>query len=289
MAGANGFVGQALAGRLTELGLSAQTVLIDREPFDIPGFACVHRELGDAPGSLDLLAKVEIVCHLAALPGAAAERDPVLSRKVDCDLAFGLIERLAHKRLVVAGSIAVYGSDLGDLVDDGTRARPDSVYGTHKRIVEFAFADAVRRGAVEGAVLRLPGIVGRKPPVARFGSAFLSDVFHAIRKGRRYAMPVSPEATSWISSARACARQLAHSMLGGLTLAEPLLPPATHIRKDELVAEIGGHGDASGITYAEKPHLRRAFGSHPPQLAARALELGFEPAKSVPELVEAAL
>lgn len=287
--GASGFVGRALAARLAELGLAGDTLLIDRAPFAIPGFACVHHELTSNPQSLEILRDSDVVCHLAALPGAAAEADPVLSREVNCDLPLGLIERMAGKRLVIASSIAVYGSAFGSVADDATPARPGSVYATHKRMVELAYADAVRRGATAGVAVRLAGIVARPPEAAGFGSAFLSDVFHAVLGGQDCTLPVAPDATSWIVSGRACARQLAHAMLGDFTTGEALLMPATQARMQDLVSEIGKHGDASRVRYAEQPALRRAFGSYPPMAPIRATELGFERPETLTELVQAAL
>jgi nucleoside-diphosphate-sugar epimerase len=287
--GASGFVGQALAAHLTELGLAGDTLLIDRSPFAIPGFACVHHELTSEQKSLEILRNIEVVCHLAALPGAAAEADPTLSRQVNCDLPLSLIECLAGKRLIIASSIAVYGSEFGSVVDDATPARPNSVYATHKRMVELAYADAVRRGTISGVALRLAGIVARPPEATGFGSAFLSEVFHAVLDGQDYALPVAADATSWIVSGQACARQLAHAMLDHFTAGEALLIPATHARMQDLVSEIGKRGDPSRVTFAEQPTVRRTFGSHPLMAPSRAMELGFEGAETLAELVEAAL
>lgn len=287
--GASGFVGRALAARLAELGLAGETLLVDRAPFAVPGFACVPQELSAEPKSLEILRNCEVVCHLAALPGAAAEADPELSRRVNLDLPLSLIDDLAGKRLIIASSIAVYGSEFGSIVDDATPARPSSVYGTHKRMVERAYADAVRRGAITGLALRLSGIVARPAEATGFGSAFLSEVFHAVASGENFTLPVAPDATSWIVSGQACARQLAHAMLSDCTAAEALLMPATRAGMRDLVAELARQGDASGITFAEQAALRRAFGSYPPIASNRAIELGFGHAETLADLVDAAL
>jgi nucleoside-diphosphate-sugar epimerase len=156
-------------------------------------------------------------------------------------------------------------------------------------MVELAFADAVRRGAIAGVAVRLPGLVARPRDANGFGSAFLSDLFHAVVGGEAYTVPVSPDATSWIASGQACARQLAHAMVGAFTAGEALLVPATHARMQDLVLEIGRHGDASRITFAEDQALRRAFGSYPPMDPRCALALGFERPETLADLVEAAL
>lgn len=289
--GAGGFIGRALAARLANAGLAGSTTLIDRVSLDIPGFACRQLDLAADPASLSLFADIDVVCHLAALPGAAAEADPVLSRKVNVDLPLALIERMSGreqaKRLILASSIAVYGSSFGTSVDDETPARPDSVYGTHKRMVELALSDAIRRGAISGGALRVPGVVARPRSASGFGSAFLSDIFHAVLAGAPYAIPVARDATSWIVSSIAIADHLAHAMLGTFDSPDALLLPATHVSMQDLVAAVAEHGDASRIRFVPDPAIQARFGAYPTIMARRAHNLGFVQAESLAGLVRA--
>ncbi|WP_226635014.1 NAD-dependent epimerase/dehydratase family protein [Novosphingobium profundi] len=285
--GAGGLVGRALAARLAELGLAGDTLLIDREPFRIDGFTCESANLATEQEAFALLDQAKVICHLAALPGAAAEADPVLSRSINLDMSLDLIERLEGKRLILTSSIAVYAGDLPAQVDEDTPARPASVYGTHKRMAELAFADAVRRKKLEGVAVRLSGIVARPQLAAGFGSAFLSDIFHAVLNRQEYVLPVGPDAISWIASSSACASHLAHAMLGEFSVGGPLLLPATQVRMDALVAALAVHGDASRIRYEEQAALRRLFGSLPSMNCAKATGLGFAPAEKLAELVDA--
>lgn len=285
--GAGGFVGRALAARMADLGLSGDTLLIDREDFRIDGFACETVDLAKDPGALAILDGLEVVCHLAALPGAAAEADPGLSRSINLQMPLNMIEKLEGKRLILASSIAVYGNEFGALVDDSTPAMPSSVYATHKRMTELAFVDALRREKLSGVAVRLSGIVARPPSAAGFGSAFLSDIFHAVLNSQQYVVPVSEEATSWVASSSACAKHLAHAMLGDFSASEPLLLPATHIHMKALVSALDAYGDCSGIRYEEKPVLRQVFGSYPSMKCRRSIELGFLQAETLPELLKA--
>ncbi|SFJ53532.1 Nucleoside-diphosphate-sugar epimerase [Sphingomonas sp. NFR04] len=287
--GADGFVGRAVLRRLREAGRGAELLLVDRA-FAEPGRE--RRLTGDLTEPAILAAATrdcDGLLHLAALPGGAAECDPAASRRVNLDVPLRLIEAMAGRRLVLAGSIAVFGAAPAGPVDDSTVPAPDSVYGTHKHMVELAFADAVRRGAIAGAVLRLPGIVARPPAAKGFGSAFLSEVFHAAVAGKAYAVPVAPEATSWLCSAGACAANLAHAILGGGAEQTPVTLPALRVRMGDLVNALGTRLPCAALTHAEDPVLRHAFASYPPLVTPRAAALGFTAEPDVDALIDAVL
>ena len=287
--GADGFVGRAVVRRLRETGAAAELLLVDRA-FAESGPE--HRLAGDLTDPALLAAATQdcdALLHLAALPGGAAERDPAASRAINLDVPLRLIEAMAGRRLVLAGSIAVFGAAPVVPVDDHTVPVPDSVYGTHKRMVELAFADAVRRGAIAGAVLRLPGIVARPPAASGFGSAFLSDVFHAAAARRSFVLPVAPDATSWLCSDHACAANLARAVLGDGAEPAPVTLPALRVRMEDLVAALARRFPGAAITHAEDPALRRAFASYPPLVTARAATLGFTAEPHVDALIDAVL
>jgi nucleoside-diphosphate-sugar epimerase len=287
--GANGFVGRAVTRHLRESGFAGGIRLVDRSFDHATPYEAVKVDLTDRGTLAEALADADCVIHLAALPGGAAEADPSASRLVNLCLPLDLIDLMQGRRLICAGSIAVLGSELAPVVNDSTPARPDSVYGTHKRMVELAFADAVRRGALAGFTLRLPGIVARPPGAAGFGSAFLSEVIHAAREGRPYVLPVAPDAASWLMSAQACAANLVHAALSPETSDEALTLPALRVRMRDLVEALSRVADVAGISYAEDPVLRRAFGSYPPLDATAAESYGFRADRHLAALVEAAL
>lgn len=287
--GADGFVGRAVVRRLREARVAAELLLVDRD-FAEPGSDV--RLAGDLTDPAILAAATrdcDALLHLAALPGGAAERDPAASRAINLDVPLRLIEAMAGRRLVLAGSIAVFGAAPAGPVEDRTVPVPDSVYGTHKRMIELAFADAVRRGAIAGAVLRLPGIVARPPAATGFGSAFLSDVFHAAAAGRAYVVPVAPEATSWLCSVGACAANLADALLGEGAEQAAVTLPALRVRMGDLIAALEHRFPAASITHAEDPALRRAFGSYPPLTTQRAAALGFVADRDIHGLIDAVL
>lgn len=285
--GAAGFVGRAVVGELAARGIP-NVLLVDRAFATPMPFETLTGDIRD-PVVLAHVAGADAVLHLAALPGAASEAVPVASRAINLDLPLLLIEALHGRRLVLASSIAVYGGRLDGPVDDDTVPVPASVYGTHKRMSELAFADAARRGAIAGMALRLPGIVARPCRAGGFGSAFLSDLFHAARAGEDYVVPVAPDATSWLLSARAAARMLVDGLLSPATEALPVTLPACHVRIGALVEALGRTGDTTRFTYAEDARLRATFGSYPALITARADAMGFRPDADIDALIAAAL
>ncbi|UZK65086.1 NAD-dependent epimerase/dehydratase family protein [Sphingomonas sp. M1-B02] len=287
--GAAGFVGRAVVAHLAETRPDVELLLADRAFDTPPRFATLIGELSDPAMIRSLCDGADAVLHLAALPGGAAERNPQASRAINLDVPLTLIEAMEGRRLVIAGSIAVFGAGLPSLVDDATPPAPASVYGTHKRMVELAFADAVRRGAIAGMVLRLPGIVARPPSASGFGSAFLSDIFYAARTGAPYTIPVAPDATSWLMSARTCAANLVAAVLGKDCEREAVTLGALRVRIGDLVAELAKQGDVRRFEFAEDPAMRHMFGSYPLLMTPRADALGFRHDGSLAALVKGAL
>lgn len=287
--GADGFVGRAVVRRLRETSVAADLLLVDRAFSEEGSGTRLTGDLTDPAVLAQAVRNCDALLHLAALPGGAAERDPAASRAINLDVPLRLIEAMQGRRLILAGSIAVFGAAPVGPVDDGTVAVPDSVYGTHKRMVELGFGDAVRRGALRGAVLRLPGIVARPASAGGFGSAFLSDLFHAARAGQAYAVPVAPDATSWVCSVSACAANLVAALLADIAEQHPVTLPALRFAMGDLVAELVRRFPMATITHAEDAALRRSFGSYPPLHTPRAAALGFTAERDVRQLVEAVL
>lgn len=285
--GASGFVGKAVANELMRAGID-KVRLVDRFVEPHPVFATVSGDLTQADVLEKALDGASHVLHLAALPGRAAERDPELSRRVNLDLPMTILAAAEGRRLVFASSIAVFGDLPPEPVDDQTPTSPISVYGTHKMMMELAFANVARRRQAEGLVIRLPGIVARPFGAGGFGSAFLSDIFHAARRGERYALPVSMQAASWLLSVSACARLLVDALLGGSTSPQPVNAPALRVELLELTRRLGGDRAGSLFSFVPDPAIERAFAAHPPLSTLRAEALGLRGDANLDELIAAA-
>jgi len=209
------------------------------------------------------------------------------------DATVALIDAAArsgqHPRFLFASSIAVFGDPLPAVVDDRTLPAPRMVYGAHKTMMEQWLAAQTRRGAVSGLSLRLPGIVARPRAPSGMKSAFLSDVFHALKAGEAIALPVSPAATMWLMSASRIARNLAHALdseaEGALTL------PALRVTMAELVnaLAVATGAPADLVSYAPDEAIESAFGRQPLLQTPAAEAYGFGADADLAALVRSAL
>ena len=157
----------------------------------------------------------DIIYHLVSVPGALAEREPALGRRVNLDATLDLFDRLAasgrRPRVIYASSVAVYGEMEGQSIGAHSPTRPTSTYGAHKRMAEMALADHSRRGGLSGIALRLPGLIARHGKTTGFGSAFMSELPRAYAAAEPYVCPVSEQATAWWMSVSCAASNLARA------------------------------------------------------------------------------
>ncbi|MEG3178724.1 NAD-dependent epimerase/dehydratase family protein [Sphingomonas sp. RB3P16] len=117
---------------------------------------------------------VDLVYHLAAIVGGAAEADYALARRVNIDATLSLFRRLRdtgrRPRVVYASSIAVFGEPPPPLVDDRTEPRPTMTYAAQTRMIEIALAQfsarlARRRVAAAASDRRQTRGAGRRAGV----------------------------------------------------------------------------------------------------------------------------
>ncbi len=287
--GAAGFIGRALTRRFADRG--AAWMRLDRE-IDGPGAA-----RGDLADSETIRAAAafapDIVFHLASAPGALAEQDPGLSRRVNLGASLDLFAALAalprKPRVVYASSVAVYGEAAHGGVSRETPAQPASTYGAHKRMVEVGLSDHVRRGDFSGVALRLPGVIAR-PLASGFGSAFMSELPRAFAQGRSYVCPVSPAAVSWWMSAGRAAENLMHA--ADIETTGVLQPPALRLSVGEVLDALSGlypESPRSLITFKPDSRIERSFGRYGELDAAYERALGFCDDGDAPTLLRSAL
>lgn len=283
--GAGGFIGSMLARRLAAAGsIGARRIdalaLLDRRlpAASDPIQTMIEGDLRE-PAMLDRIAafRPDVVFHLAAVPGGAAEADYRLGRRVNLDATLALFETLAElprsgdaKPVVVyASTVAVYGLDLPSVVTPATPLRPAISYGAHKLACEILLADLSRRGRLDGRSLRLPGIVARPRGDAGLTSAFMSDALHALAAGEPYTCPVGPQATSWWMSAARCADNLIHAAgmpVDGADPARAWPMPVLRLSMAEIVeAAARRYGDdrRTLLRYAPDARVEAVFGRYP--------------------------
>ncbi|MDT0509550.1 NAD-dependent epimerase/dehydratase family protein [Novosphingobium sp. MMS21-SN21R] len=282
--GAGGFVGRELVRKLLAAG--HHVTGIDTHESGIPeGARAIAGDFGDAAVRANALAGgCDALVHLATVPGGAAEADPAASRRINVDAMYDLLLEAGvinpGLRVVYASSIAVLGDPLPALVDDATPLSPKMIYGGHKAMMEHAVAMFSNRGLIDGVTVRLPGILARPKGPSGMKSAFMSDLFHALKAGETFTCPVSAAGTIWAQSVRRCAENFMHA----LTLDCALLPPARavtlpaqRLTMGDLAAEIARQCGVSPelVTYAPDAALEAAFAAQPPLYTPAALRAGF--------------
>ncbi|MEL1251048.1 NAD-dependent epimerase/dehydratase family protein [Aurantiacibacter gilvus] len=297
--GAGGFVGRHLVELLLARG--DEVVGIDTVAAGIPEGATALA--GDiAEGDLQesaLAGGCDALVHLATVPGGAAEADPAASRRVNIDGMYDLLEGAAKAgecpRVVYASSIAVLGHPLpASGVDDQTPLSPELIYGGHKAMMEVVVAMLSNRKAIDGVTIRLPGILARPKGASGMKSAFMSDLFHALKAGNAFTCPTRPQAMIWAQSVSQCARNFVHAIDCDSSKMPPtraVTLPAQHIGMGELAAEIARQCGTSAdlVTWQPDPPLEAAFGAYPPISTPAAEAAGFADDGTLASLVTSAL
>jgi nucleoside-diphosphate-sugar epimerase len=305
--GATGFIGGALVRRLLQDGIGGRPVqALVASDLALPGLlrddprvVAVEGSIADAAVLARATAEpLQVVFHLASVPGGAAERDPDLGRRVNLDATAQLLVRLRTlggcPRLVFASTVAVYGDPLPAQVDEDTPATPAMSYGAQKLAAEVLIADADRRGWVQACSLRLPGIVARPGDGAGLVSAFMSQLFWSLRERRAVCLPVRRDGTAWWASIGACVDNLLHAAridLGPLGPRRVVQMPALHLAMHEVAdaaAEVAGVDANSLVHYEPQESVQRLFASLPPLRTPRAEAMGFRHDGSARRLTERA-
>jgi len=307
--GACGFVGGMLVQRLLKEGVSragdvTQLLLVDQNADILPTDRRLTFIAGDfgMAHTLDALLSepVDIVFHLASVPGALAEADRTLGDRVNLHATLSLFERLAQQvqtysrvaRVVFASSVAVYGAPMPSRIDEHTSPAPTTSYGVHKLIGEQILADWTRRGKLDARSLRLPGIVARPGLSTARGSAFMSAIFDAARHGRPYTCPVSPSATPWWMSRVCCIDNLlqaARLPAAGLATQRVWTPPVLRLTVQAVVDALARQCGTAPIVYAADEAIERQFGRQPPMIDRRAVAAGFLDDGTIDALITRAL
>lgn len=291
--GAAGFIGSAVVDRLAQgaLGAIAELRLNDVTAFERPNAVVVPGSYAE-PNVRDRLIDggIDVLFHLASLPGGASDRDPALGRTVNLDGSIALFDAVAATGpavIVYASSIAALGRP-DQPVTDATALHPVGTYGTHKVMIELYLADMTRRELVDGRAVRPAGIVARpQGRFAGFATAWMSELFHAALEQRAITVPVRADARIWLQSVDVAAANIIHAArmpAAGLSPRRAWTLPATVVRLESLVAEIARRtGHALQVTYGDAPN------DQPPLDVDTALTLGFTSDGDTAALVDAVM
>jgi nucleoside-diphosphate-sugar epimerase len=310
--GAAGFLGQRLVDRLVREGelagktLSRLTLIDQIEPNrPVSGGITVHSRALDIsqPGALDevLAERPDVIYHLAAIVSSAAEEDLDLGMRVNFDVTRALVEGcrrhgLSGTRLIMASSVAAYGGNLPDTLDDMTALHPQNSYGAQKAMSELLINDYSRRGLVDGLVLRLPTIVIRPGRPNAAASSFASSILREPLNGEDAICPVATSLNLFVMSPATVVDALVHGanvsgdslgpfrafMLPGITVsvAEML----------EILREVGGESALAHVRYEPDEKIEAIVGSWPSRFTnLRASKLGFRSERDFRDIVKAFL
>jgi nucleoside-diphosphate-sugar epimerase len=161
-------------------------------------------------------------------------------------------------------------------------------------MMEHAVAMFSNRGLIDGVTVRLPGILARSKGPSGMKSAFMSNLFHALKAGEAFTCPVSAEGTIWAESLECAGRNFLHA----LTLDSALLPPtravtlpALRVTMGDLAVEIARQCGVSIdlVTYEPDAALEAAFAAQPPLVTRAAEHAGFAHDGDAASLVASAL
>ncbi len=185
------------------------------------------------------------IFHLAAIVSGQAEADFDLGMRINLDASRLLLETCRQRghtpRVVFTSSVAVYGGDLPEVVQNDTALNPQSSYGAQKAIAELLLNDYTRRGFVDGRVLRLPTISVRPGKPNAAASSFASGIIREPLNGEAAVCPVAGTTRLWLLSPR----KAIESLIAGLELDSAALGnqrvlnlPGISVSVDEMVAAL---------------------------------------------------
>lgn len=310
--GAAGFLGQRLVKQLVgwgELGDRAicRLTLIDQVEPPAPNadrIEIVSQAVDiTTPGGLDgvLAERPDVIYHLAAVVSSAAEADLNLGMTVNFDATRALLEGcrqygLAETRLVMASSVAAYGGEFPDVLDDMTAVQPQTSYGTQKAMCELLINDYSRRGLIDGRVLRLPTIIIRPGRPNAAASSFASSILREPLNGEEAICPVPLDQELFVLSPTRVIEALvrgAEVPSEALGAFRALMLPGITVSVAQMLdtlREVAGEETVARVRHEPDERIRSLVASWPARFeTAKADRLGFQRDASFREIVEAYL
>ena len=311
--GGAGFLGKKLARALLTRG-----TLMDRQGtvtpiesitlFDVveaeglphdPRLAIRTGDIGDAVHVRALIGQgTDAVFHLAAIVSANAEEDFDLGYRVNLDGTRHVLKACRAlpepARLVFTSSVAVYGGDMPEVLDDGTTLTPQTSYGAQKAMGELLLNDYSRKGFVDGRALRLPTIVVRPGRPNRAASTWASSIIREPLAGEEAVCPVQDDAAMYILSPRRVIEALIHafelpSNAFGVTRMLTLPGITASVREMvDALREVAGERVMRRIRWEPDVRIQKIVAGWPMRFdARRARAMGFEADSSLAEIIRA--
>jgi len=299
--GGGGFIGFKLAKALLARGtLAAEKIarltLVDQAfPADLPKdprLATLAGDISDAKfAARAIAADTTSIFHLAAVVSGAAEADFDLGMRVNLEGIRNVLEQARRicdtaarpPRLVFASSVAAFGGELPEVLDDATTPAPQTSYGSQKVISEYLVSDFSRKGYLDGRSLRLPTIVVRPGKPNAAASSFASAVIREPLNGVAYDCPVGPETGVWLLSPRRVVEAFMHahdlpaSAWGSNRVVNLPGITVTVAGMIEAMAKIAGSQASRRVSWKPDARIQAIVQTWPVRFATpRALAMGFK-------------
>jgi nucleoside-diphosphate-sugar epimerase len=302
--GGGGFIGAKLARALLAGGTLAsrkitRLVLADQAFPGFPKDARLETLAGDIadPGfaAKAIAPDTAAIFHLAAVVSGAAEADFDLGMRVNLGGVRAVLDQARRcakpPRLVFASSVAAFGGDLPDVLDDSTTPTPQTSYGSQKVVSEYLIGDFSRKGYIDGRSLRLPTVVVRPGKANAAASSFASAVVREPLNGVAYECPLPPETGVWLLSPRRVVEAFIHAhelppSTWGVKRALNL--PGITVTVAQMIAAMGRIAPQAPkrVSFRVDPRIERIVMGWPVRFETpRALAMGFKPDPDIETVV----
>ncbi len=294
--GGGGMIGQKLAralaarGELRGQAISHLTLADINDPAEIEApFPVALRQLDITDrAALDALFAEgpDVIYHLAAIVSGQAEAEFDLGMAINLTGTLNVLEAARAMDtvpcLVFTSSIAVYGGEIPEPIEDWTMLNPQTSYGTQKAAGELLLNDYSRRGFIDGRGPRLPTISIRPGAPNKAASGFMSSIFREPLQGQEAVCPVDPGYEHYYLSPRRCVENLIHAAeVETAALGQNrcfALPGRTHRLGDmvEAMRRVAGDEAADRIRWEPDPEIQKiVLGWKAHFNPQKALALGF--------------
>jgi len=238
------------------------------------------------------------VFHLAAIVSGEAEQDFDKGMRVNVEGTKKILEACRHlaqcPRLVFASSVAVYGGDMPDVIDDSTPLTPQTSYGSQKAMGELLVNDYSRKGFIDGRALRLPTIVVRPGKPNAAASSFASSIMREPLQGEEVNCPVSPKTGVWLLSPRqvvACFLHAADLAADAWGANRSVALPGMTVTVEEMMealSKVAGEAVAGRVRFEADTFIERIVYGWPTRFTTeRAEVMGFRADKRFDDVIEA--
>ena len=288
--GGGGFLGSRLAQALKAKDPQARITLLD-VTFP-PGLTQQFNCLAGDVSSPEMIARAlgsdtDSVFHLAAVVSGGAEADFDLGYRVNLDGTRELLEacrKLAKPaKMVYASSVAAFGGQLPEVLDDSTTPTPQTSYGAQKVIGEYLVADWTRKGMLDGRSLRLPTIVVRPGKANLAASSFASGIIREPLNGVVAECPVPDTTGVWILSPKRVVEAFIHAYdldTSAWPSSRVVNLPGITLSVGEMIGAMGrvaGKEAVERVKFVPDARIQGIVKTWPVRFrTARALEMGFK-------------